>query len=60
MDYEERTMMYGLTRPQKLIYDMERFAGGAIAVVCGATARRCNRDTPELNSIHVSEIFDCL
>lgn len=25
-----------LTKPQKLIYDMERFAGGAINVICGS------------------------
>lgn len=24
-----------LTKPQKLIYDMEKFAGGTIAVICG-------------------------
>lgn len=25
-----------LTKPQKLVYDMEQFAGGAIAVICGS------------------------
>ncbi len=25
-----------LTKPQKLIYDMEKFAGGTIAVICGS------------------------
>jgi len=25
-----------LTKPQKLIYDMERFSGGAIAIICGS------------------------
>jgi len=25
-----------LTKPQKLIYDMEKFAGGTVAVICGS------------------------
>lgn len=28
--------MYRLTNPQKLIYDMEKYAGGATAVICGS------------------------
>ena len=31
--------MYALTKPQKLIYDMERYVGGAIAVICGSATR---------------------
>jgi len=28
--------MYELTKPQKLIYDMEKFVGGAVANICGS------------------------
>lgn len=28
--------MYPLTNPQKLIYNMEQYAGGSIAVICGS------------------------
>lgn len=28
--------MYSLTKPQKLIYDMEKYAGGSIATICGS------------------------
>lgn len=28
--------MYHLTKPQKLVYDMEKFSGGTIAVICGS------------------------
>ena len=42
--------MYRLTKPQKLIYDMERFAGGAIAVVCGSAIRNGHQDIAKLKA----------
>lgn len=32
-----------LTKPQKLIYDMEKFSGGAISVICGSVLSRGKR-----------------
>ena len=49
-------MMYGLTKPQKLIYDMERFAGGAIAVVCGSAVRKGHQDVAKLKAT-VNELY---
>ena len=40
--------MYRLTKPQKLIYDMEKYSGGAIAVVCGRVLWTGRRDLAEL------------
>ncbi len=37
-----------LTKPQRLVYDMERFAGGAIAVICGSVLVRGSKDLPSL------------
>ena len=37
-----------LTKPQKLIYDMEKFAGGAIAVICGSMLINGKKDLSEL------------
>ena len=37
-----------LTKPQKLIYDMEKFAGGAIAVLCGCMLTNGKRNLSEL------------
>lgn len=37
-----------LTKPQKLIYDMEKFAGGAISVICGSMLCRGKRDVDTL------------
>ena len=37
-----------LTKPQKLIYDMEKFAGGAISVICGSMLCCGKRETDEL------------
>lgn len=33
-----------LTKPQKLIYDMEKFAGGSIAVICGSMLVKGNME----------------
>lgn len=42
--------MYELTKPQKLIYDMEKYAGGAIAVICGSMIVKGNKKTAELEA----------
>lgn len=48
--------MYNLTKPQRLIYDMERFAGGAIAVICGSATREGRHSDEELKNI-VNELY---
>ena len=48
--------MYPLTKPQKLIYDMEKYAGGAVAVICGSVLFREAIETPELKAA-VAELF---
>ena len=45
-----------LTKPQKLIYDMEKFSGGTIAVICGAMLSRGNRNIEELKQA-VNELY---
>ncbi len=45
-----------LTKPQKLIYDMEKFAGGAIAVICGSMLVNGKKDLFELKKA-VNEIY---
>lgn len=45
-----------LTKPQKLIYDMEKFAGGAIAVICGSMLIHGKHDLSELKRA-VNEIY---
>ena len=42
--------MYKLTKPQKLIYDMERFVGDAVAVVCGSAIRDGYQDIAKLKA----------
>ena len=48
--------MYKLTKPQKLIYDMEKFSGGAIAVICGSVLREGHQELSRLECA-VNEIF---
>lgn len=45
-----------LTKPQKLVYDMEKFAGGSISVICGSMLTGGTRDLHELQSA-VNEIY---
>ena len=45
-----------LTKPQKLIYDMEKFAGGAIAIICGSMLVNGKKDLYELKKA-VNEIY---
>lgn len=42
--------MQELSRPQKLIYDMEQYAGGAIAVICGSMVVKGRMDTAALEN----------
>ncbi len=37
-----------LTNPQKLIYDMEKFAGGAISIVCGSMLINTDKSVDEM------------
>ena len=37
-----------LTKPQQLIYDMEKFAGGSIATVCGSVIIKCRKEIAKL------------
>ena len=48
--------MYRLTKPQKLIYDMEKFSQGAIAVICGSVLRKGHQDLSELNHA-INELY---
>lgn len=48
--------MYKLTKPQKLIYDMEKFSQGSIAVICGSVLRKGHRDLSELNHA-INELY---
>lgn len=45
-----------LTKPQKLIYDMEKFSGGAISVICGSMLARGEKDISEIKRA-VNEIY---
>ncbi len=45
-----------LTKPQKLIYDMEKFAGGAIAVICGSMLVHGKKDLSEIKKA-VNELY---
>ncbi len=48
--------MYHLTKPQKLIYDMEKFAGGSIATVCGSIIIKGKKDIETLSDA-VNELY---
>lgn len=45
-----------LTKPQKLIYDMEKFTGGAIAIVCGSMLIKTNKSIDEIQKA-VNELY---
>ena len=45
-----------LTKPQKLIYDMEKFSGGAIAVICGSMLINGKVNLPKVKQA-VNEIY---
>ena len=45
-----------LTKPQKLIYDMERYAGGTIAVICGSMLIPGRKDLSKIKNA-INEIY---
>lgn len=45
-----------LTKPQKLIYDMEKYAGGTISIICGSMLSTGQKDTSELKQA-VNKIY---
>lgn len=45
-----------LTKPQKLIYDMEKYAGGTISIICGSMLSTGRKDTSELKQA-VNKIY---
>ena len=45
-----------LTKPQKLVYDMEKFAGGAIAVICGSMLIKGKSDLSKTRQV-VNELY---
>ena len=45
-----------LTKPQNLIYDMEKFAGGAIAVICGSMLVHGKKDLSKIKKA-VNELY---
>ena len=45
-----------LTKPQRLIYDMEKFSGGAISVICGSMLVCGEKDISEIKRA-VNEIY---
>lgn len=48
--------MNKLSKSQKLIYDMEKYAGGSISVICGSMLIEGNRDREKL-IVAVNELF---
>ena len=48
--------MYQLSKPQKLIYDMEQYAKGSIAVICGSFFIKGKKDISELKKA-VNELY---
>lgn len=45
-----------LTNPQKLVYDMEKFAGGAISIVCGSMLINTDKSVAEMKKA-VNELY---
>lgn len=45
-----------LSKPQKLIYDMEKYAGGSINVICGVMLTEQEKAVPAMEAA-VNEIF---
>ena len=48
--------MYQLSNPQRLIYEMEKYVGGAVAIICGSVLLEGQRDPANLIQA-VNEIF---
>ena len=54
--------MYELSKPQRLVYDMEKYAGGAISVICGSLIYKGEKSQQELENAvnHLYQINDAL
>ena len=48
--------MNKLSKSQKVVYDMEKYAGGCIAVICGSMLIEGNKDQAELTAA-VNELY---
>ena len=47
---------YNLSRPQKQIYDMEKFAGGAISIICGSVLAQREYSSSDMKKA-IGELF---
>lgn len=54
----EKSKMHRLSKPQKLIYDMEKYAGGSVGVICGSMIEKGSRTLVELEAA-VNELYRC-
>ena len=45
-----------LTKPQQLIYEMEKYSGGAISVICGSLLLNGNKNPYEIETA-INELF---
>lgn len=54
--------MYELSKPQRLVYDMEKYAGGAISVICGSVIYKGEKSRQELENAvnHLYQMNDAL
>lgn len=54
--------MYELSKPQQLVYDMEKYAGGAISVICGSVIYKGEISQQKLENAvnHLYQINDAL
>ena len=48
--------MNELSKSQKLVYDMEKYVGGSVAVICGSMFIEGNRDQTDLTAA-VNELY---
>lgn len=56
MQLSRRCFIMNLTKPQKLIYDMEKFTDGAIAIVCGSMLINTDKSVDEMKKA-VNELY---
>lgn len=54
--------MYELSKPQRLVYDMEKYAGGSISVICGSVIYKGEKSRQELENAvnHLYQMNDAL
>ncbi len=56
MFQKKRISKMKLTKPQKLIYDMEKFTGGSISIVCGSMLIQTDKSIDEMKKA-VNELY---